>query len=136
MSKPHFVEVKTGNFERVIRMSLTTLTFGGASSVEGVGRGKVRVLKTEKFVGSEEVCVIGKLVEGGIIKKMKVSGRDAAQVVSVESKYGDGFCTRPGAQVVLMVSGIDKSEYACGTEICFEKTLEEQAKPKGRVIIA
>ena len=118
-------------------MSLTTLTFGGTNSVEGVGRGRVRVLKTEKFVGSEEVCVIGKLVEGGVIKKMKITGKDAAQVMSVESKYGDGFCTKPGAQVVLMVSGIDKSEFACGTEICFEKGFtEDTARPKGRVIIA
>ena len=28
------------------------------------------------------------------------------QVISVESKVGDGICTKPGAQVVLMIEGI------------------------------
>jgi len=119
-------------------MSLVTLTFGSTLGAEAaaIGKGKVRVLKTEKFVGSDEVCVIGKLVEGAITKRMKVSGKDSAQVMSVESKYGDGHCTHPGAQVVLMVAGVDKSEFGLGTEILFEKAFEEQAKPKGRVIIA
>jgi hypothetical protein len=118
---------------------LTTLTFSGSgsSSAESVGKGKIKVLKTDKFVGSSEVCVIGKLVEGAVSKKMSVSGKDGSQVISVESKYGDGFCMREGAQVVLMVSGISKDEYGAGAEIVFEKSfMQEAARPKGRIIIA
>ena len=119
-------------------MSLTTLTFNSANSAtnERAGKGKVMVIKTEKFVGSEEVCVIGRLVEGAVFKKMSVSGRDGCQVVSVESKYGDGLCEKQGAQVVLMVSGINKDDYIAGSELAFERMVQEKAKQMGRVIIA
>jgi hypothetical protein len=99
-------------------------------------KGKIKVIKAEKFVGMDAVCVIGRLVDGAVAKKMKVSGKDCTQVISVESKVGDGYCTKPGAQVVLMVEGINKEECPAGTEIIFEKSAEAEAKAKGKIIIA
>ncbi len=122
----------------VMKVSLSTLTFGSMNSVNANShlRGKVKIIKSEKFVGMEAVCLIGRLVEGAVAKKMKVIGRDATQIISVESKVGDGYCTKPGAQVVLMVEGINKEDYPTGTEIIFEKTATEETKTKGRIIIA
>ena len=119
-------------------MSLSTLTFGSMNSINAQShtRGKVKVIKAEKFVGMEAVCVIGRLVEGAVAKKMKVMGKNTTQIISVESKVGDGFCTKPGAQVVLMVQGIEKEDYPSGTEIIFEKNSAEEVKAKGRLIIA
>jgi hypothetical protein len=100
-------------------------------------RGKVKVVKAEKFVGMEAVCVIAKLVEGAVAKKMRMSGKPNSQIISVESKVGDGYCTKPGAQVVLMIEGVYKEDFPSGAEIIFEKTSgPEEGKPKGRIIIA
>lgn len=119
-------------------MSLSTLTFGSANSINANSyvRGKVKVIKAEKFVGIEAVCLIGKLVEGAVAKKMRVTGKDSTQVISVESKVGDGYCTKPGAQVVLMVEGINKEDYPTGTEVVFEKNPSDGTKAKGKIIIA
>ena len=119
-------------------MSLSSLTFASMNSVNASShtRGKIKVIKAEKFVGMEAVCVIAKLVEGAVAKKMKISGNNSSQVISVESKSGDGCCTKEGAQVVLMVEGINKEDCPSGAEIIFEKAFEEAAKSKGRVIIA
>ncbi len=120
-------------------MSLTTLTFSGSSveSANTVGRGKVKVIKSEKFVGMDAVCVIGKLVDGAVSKKMSVDGKSSTSVLTVESKYGDGACTKIGAQVVLMVLGIQKDDYPTGTEIILTKdNIVEAGKPKGKIIIA
>lgn len=119
-------------------MSLFTLTFGNTSSAQrGAAKGRVKVLKTDQFFGTEEVCVIGKLVEGAVAREMLVPGT-SKKIVSVESNYGEGVCNHKGAQVVLMVSDSDKEEYSVGEEISFEKVqmLEESAKPKGKLIIA
>jgi len=119
-------------------MSLTTLTFSGSSeeSANCVGRGKVQVIKTEKFVGIDAVCLIGKLVDGAVAKKMCVDGKNSTNVLTVESKYGDGACTKIGAQVVLMIEGINKSDFPAGTEIILTKGAQcENAKPKGKIII-
>lgn len=124
---------------RVVNLSLSTLTFGSMNSVnsQSHAKGRVKVIKAEKFVGMEAVCVIARLVDGAVAKKMRVTGKNMTQVISVESKVGDGVCTKPGAQVVLMVEGIEKDDYPSGTEIIFEKgTADEAAKPKGRIIIA
>lgn len=100
-------------------------------------KGKVKVIKAEKFVGMDAVCVIARLVDGAVAKKMRVLGRNATQIISVESKVGDGYCTKPGAQVVLMIEGITKEEYPEGAEISFERGAgEDLSKPKGRLIIA
>jgi hypothetical protein len=99
-------------------------------------KGKVKVIKAEKFVGMDALCVIGRLVDGAIAKKMKVSGNNSSQVISVESKVGDGYCTKQGAQVVLMVEGINKEDCPVGIEILFEKNCEETTKSKGKIIIA
>jgi len=120
-------------------VSLSNLTFGSMNSVnaQSHAKGKVKIIKAEKFVGMDAVCLIGKLVEGAVAKKMKVSGKNQTQVISVESKVGDGFCTKAGAQVVLMVEGIAKEDYPSGTEIIFEKNAAlEETKAKGRLIIA
>ena len=119
-------------------MSLTTLTFNSATSMttDRAGRGKVKVIKTEKFVGSDDVCVIGKLMEGAVFNKMTMPGKSGTLIVSVESKYGDGHCTKEGAQVVLMVSGIRKEDCPSDSELVFERIALEQARPKGRIIIA
>ncbi|MEK6958613.1 MAG: hypothetical protein AABW59_01065 [archaeon] len=119
-------------------MSLVTLTFNSANNATsgGVGRGKIKVIKTEKFYGSDDLCVIGKLVEGAVAKKMFVAGKCGTSINSVESKYGDGLCSKEGAQVVLMISGVQKSEFGEGAEIMFERSIQEQQKTKGRVIIA
>jgi len=119
-------------------MSLSSLTFGSENSINSgshVG-GKVKVVKAEKFVGMDAVCVISRLVEGAVAKKMKVQGNKSSLVVSVECKSGDGLCTKIGAQVVLMIEGINKDDYPTGSEIIFEKCGEEACKPKGRIIIA
>jgi hypothetical protein len=119
-------------------MSLSTLTFGSMNSCNALShaRGKVKVIKAEKFVGMDAVCLIGKLVEGAVAKKMKISGLNQTQIISVESKVGDGYCTKPGAQVVLMIEGINKEDLPAGAEIVFEKCATEIAKPKGKIIIA
>jgi hypothetical protein len=125
----------------MIRMSLITLTFNNSSSRNNasyskVSKGKVRIIKTEQFFGTEEVCVIGKLVNGGIASEMLVSGTEN-KIVSVESNYGNGFCQKQGAQVVLMVSGANKEDYQSGQEIEFEKAQEIAiVKPQGKIIIA
>jgi hypothetical protein len=119
-------------------MSLTTLTFGSANSTNANSHagGKIKVIKSEKFVGMDALCVIARLVDGAIAKKMRVMGKSGTQVLSVESKSGDGLCTKPGAQVVLMVEGLAKEEAPAGAEILFEKCTEEACKPKGKVIVA
>ncbi|MFA5931032.1 MAG: hypothetical protein WC821_01840 [archaeon] len=119
-------------------MSLSSLTFGSMNGVNAAShtRGKIKVIKAEKFVGMDAVCVIAKLVEGAVAKKMKVAGKSSTQVISVESKSGDGCCTKEGAQVVLMIEGVYKEDFPAGTEVIFEKGAEEAAKAKGRIIIA
>ncbi|MCX6802986.1 MAG: hypothetical protein NTY48_00250 [Candidatus Diapherotrites archaeon] len=119
-------------------MSLSTLTFGSMNSVSASSqvKGKVKVIKAVKFVGMEAVCVIARLVDGAVAKKMRVCGKNATQIISVESKVGDGYCTKPGAQVILMIEGIEKEEYPTGAEIMFERGAVEEAKSKGRLIIA
>ncbi|MFA6268759.1 MAG: hypothetical protein WCW13_04555 [archaeon] len=119
-------------------MSLSSLTFGSSNSANAgsIGKGRVKVIKAEKFVGMDAVCLIGKLIDGAVAKKMKVAGKEASQVISVESKSGDGYCTKQGAQVVLMIEGIFKEEFPAGSEICLVKGAEEAAKCKGKIIIA
>ncbi len=114
------------------------MTFGNSEVMQrGAVKGKLMVLKTDQFFGTEEVCVIGKLIDGAITREMIVTGTDK-RVVSVESNYGEGFCHHKGAQVVLMIANSSKEEYAHGEEIIFERIAVEQAqaKPKGRLIIA
>jgi hypothetical protein len=119
-------------------MSLSSLTFGSANSANAgsLGNGRVKVIKAEKFVGMDAVCLIGKLIDGAVAKKMKVAGKEGSQVISVESKSGDGYCTKCGAQVVLMIEGIVKDDYPAGSEIHLIKGAEEAAKSKGKIIIA
>lgn len=119
-------------------MSLSSLTFSSENSVNSGAHapGKVKVVKAEKFVGMDAVCVISRLVEGAVAKRMKVMGKPGSVVVSVECKSGDNLCTKIGAQVVLMIEGIKKEDYPTGSEIIFEKCGEDSCKPKGRVIIA
>lgn len=118
-------------------MSLSSLTFASANSINAASHttGKVKVVKAEKFVGMDAVCVIARLVEGAVAKKMRVINKPGTIIVSVESKSGDGYCTKSGAQVVLMVEGIKKDDYPVGSEIIFEKCGEEACKAKGKVII-
>jgi hypothetical protein len=117
-------------------MSLTTMTFN-SERVTDKTIGKIKVLKTDEFFGTDECCIIGKLMEGAVTQEMSISGTDK-KIISVESHYGDVCCTKNGAQVVLMVAGAKKGDYEYGQEIVFEKMFTEQvvAKPKGRVIIA
>jgi len=119
-------------------MSLSSLTFGSMNGVNAGAhtKGKIKVVKAEKFVGVDAVCVIAKLVDGAVAKKMKLQGKNASQVLSVESKSGDGCCTKIGAQVVLMVEGIDKDDCPSGAELVFEKCGSEECKAKGKIIIA
>jgi hypothetical protein len=118
-------------------MSLITLTFNGTSTekADSIGRGKIRVIKTQKFYGMDDICVIGKLVDGAISTNMHLSGTNAL-VKSVESNYGLDSCIRAGAQIVLMVSNANKDQFSSGQEIQFEKAIEVAQRPKGRVIIA
>ncbi len=119
-------------------MSLITLTFGNGKNNRAlaIGRGKVKVLKTDHFFGTEELCVIGKLIEGAVATNMQLDGYDAS-IKSVESNYGEHTCEKTGAQVVLMVSGLAKDQLNKGDELLFEKNQVEQIqKPKGRLIIA
>jgi hypothetical protein len=115
------------------------MTFSGASqeSANCVGRGKVKVIKSDKFVGMDAVCLIGRLVDGAVAKKMCVHGKESASVLTVESKYGEGACTKIGAQVVLMIQGLEKDDFPSGTEIILTKGAQcENSKPKGKIIIA
>ena len=119
-------------------MSLTTLTFSSSNEYSsGFSRGKIRVLKADQFFGVNEVCVIGKLVDGAVAKEMFVPGTKK-RIISVESNYGEGSCTKKGAQVVLMVENASKDDYSTGQEIEFERIAlaQEIAKPKGKLIIA
>lgn len=122
-------------------MSLITLTFNNNSARSGNAakavKGIVKIIKTEQFFGTEEICLIGKLVNGAIAKEMQVAGTDK-KIVSVESNYGDGFCQKSGAQVVIMLSGAEKDDYTTGQEVEFQKAIEASAiaKPQGKIIIA
>jgi hypothetical protein len=118
-------------------MSLTRMTFGNSTRSTDLTRGKIKVLKTDEFFGTEECCIIGKIMAGAVSEEMSISGTNK-KIVSVESHYGDRCCTKNGAQVVLMVSGANKRDYEYGQEIEFEKALSETiaVKPKGRIIIA
>lgn len=119
-------------------MSLITMTFSGSDSVAQVAaKGRIKVLKSDSFFGTEGTCVIGKLIEGAVAKEMFVPGTEK-KIISVESNYGENSCNHRGAQVVLMVSESTKEEFSAGQEISFEKiqALQEQAKPKGKLIIA
>jgi hypothetical protein len=118
-------------------MSLTRMTFGNTERNTNKTMGRIKVLKTDQFFGTEECCVIGKLIEGAVTQEMQISGTDK-KIVSVESHYGDRICTKNGAQVVLMVSGTSKEDYELGQEITFEKmlTVKAEARPKGKLIIA
>ena len=118
-------------------MSLITLTFnnGSTEKADSIGRGKVKVIKADKFFGIDDICVIGKLVDGAVSTNMHILGSNA-QIKSVESNYGLDSCIRAGAQVVLMVSNTSKNSFNFGDEIEFEKAIEVAQRPKGRVIIA
>lgn len=122
-------------------MSLITLTFNNNSSRSGVAskatKGKIKVIKTEQFFGTEEVCVIGKLLDGAIASEMKTIGTEN-KIVSIESNYGAGYCQKIGAQVVLMITGASKEDYTNGQEVEFEKcqSIEVCEKPRGKLIIA
>jgi hypothetical protein len=118
-------------------MSLTRMTFGNTERNTNKTMGRIKVLKTDQFFGTEECCVIGKLIEGAVTQEMCVSGT-CKKIVSVESHYGDGCCTKNGAQVVLMLSDTAKEDYEIGEEISFEKmlTVQAEARPKGKIIIA
>ncbi|MFA5357898.1 MAG: hypothetical protein WC308_03155 [archaeon] len=118
-------------------MSLVKLTFGGRdpSAANAIGKGKLKVVKTDKFFGTEAVCVIGTLVEGALSVDMCIPQRNA-KIQSLESNYGDDYCVKEGAKVTLMVSGINKSDFQNGDDIEFEKLTVITEKPKGRFIIA
>jgi hypothetical protein len=122
-------------------MSLITLTFNSNSSRSSgsskAEKGKIKIIKTEQFYGTEEVCLIGKLVDGAIASEMQIPGTEN-KIVSVESNYGAGFCQKIGAQVVLMVAGATKEDYQSGQEVEFEKvqTIAAIEKPRGKLIIA
>lgn len=125
------------------KMSLVTLTFNSNSSRSSAGansriaRGKVKIIKTEQFFGTEEVCLIAKLIDGAIASEMQIPGTEN-KIVSMESNYGNGFCQKIGAQVVLMVSGACKEDYQSGQDVEFEKVQSIAAveKPRGKLIIA
>jgi hypothetical protein len=121
----------------VIIMSLSTLTFSSDRKTTSQTHGRIKILKTDKFFGTDECCIIGKLIDGAVSQDMSISGTDK-KVVSVESHYGDACCSKKGAQVVLMVLGAEKEDYSNGEEIIFEKMLTQKAlvKPKGKFIIA
>ena len=119
-------------------MSLITMTFAKSGTEQAcrIGQGKIKVLKTDKFYGSDGICVIGRLIEGAVSKHMNLCGK-AGCILTVESKYGDGSCIKQGAQVLLMIDGIEKDEVTIGEELSFEaEVIAETILPKGRIIIA
>ena len=119
-------------------MSLITMTFAkdGMQRANNIGQGKIRVLKTDKFYGDDGICVIGKLIEGAVSKHMNICGKNAC-ITTVESKYGNNSCIKQGAQVLLMIDGIEKEDVAVGEEMTFEmEQIAETIRPKGKLIIA
>lgn len=113
------------------------MTFGGRnpSEADAIGRGKLKVVKTDKFYGTEAVCVIGTLVEGALSVNMCIPEKNA-KIQSLESNYGDDYCIKEGAKVTLMVLGISKGDFQQGDDIEFQKLTVTAEKPKGRLIIA
>ena len=120
-------------------MSLITMTFAkdGMQRANSIGQGRIKVLKTDKFYGSDGVCVIGKLIDGAVSKHMSICGKSGC-ITTVESKYGDNSCTKLGAQVLLMIDGLEKEDFSVGEEVLFEneQIAETISKPKGKLIIA
>ncbi|MBT4870465.1 MAG: hypothetical protein HON47_02740 [Candidatus Diapherotrites archaeon] len=119
-------------------MSLITMTFAKSESkiANSIGQGKIKVLKTDKFYGDDGICVIGKLIEGAVSKHMNICGK-SGQVTTVESKYGDHSCTHQGAQVLLMIDGLEKEDLSVGEEISFEmEKIAQPIRPRGKLIIA
>jgi len=120
-------------------MSLITMAFAkdGMQEAARIGQGKIKVLKTDKFYESDGICVIGKLIEGAVSKHMSICGKSGC-ITTVESKYGDNACSKTGAQVLLMIDGIEKEDVAVGEEMSFETEALAEAiiRPKGKIIIA
>jgi len=131
-------------------MSLVALTFGennsaGAEHVEistANGRylsdtktnGIMHVSKVEKFVGTDELCVLGELISGMICEHMLATETGSgAEIIEVSSKYGKAV-GRPGTKLLLMVRGFSKDEVQVNSELEFVKK-PEAPRPKGRLII-
>jgi len=97
-----------------------------------------RVIKTDEFFGTKELCVMGKLTKGVIARAMVTKVGDIeGEVICVESSYGKRPVTKPGTRVLLMVSNLKKNDVHKDETLIFKpKASEKEKKPKGRIIIA
>ena len=108
------------------------------SFISGQKCGYLKIKKVEKFLGTEEVCVIGKLVSGIILPEMETELETGikAEVKEVESKYGSQIVAKPGTSLLLMIKGAQFSHFNVEEVLEFHLK-EEQArkKKKGKLII-
>jgi len=130
-------------------MGLIELTFGSngeraleTSAVDFMknpeAEAEFRVIKTDQFFGTKELCVMGKLTKGVIARTMitKKGGMEG-EIVTVESSYGKRPVSKPGTRILLMVSNLKKQDIQKDETLIFRpKAQEEGKKPKGRIIIA
>jgi len=130
-------------------MSLITLTFGnkpylGANAElvssqaayvdETIDFGVIEVQKVEKFLGTDEICVIGKLKEG-IIELNMLAENNAGKIVEINSKYGGKIVAKPGANILLMLQNCKLSDLQGKQILTFKKPTENKEKKKGKFII-
>lgn len=100
--------------------------------------GKVRIIKTVKFFGTDNLCIIGELVDGSVSLAMsaEVLGKKAF-IAEVESKYCKGnTVAKKGAKLTLMLSGVEEKDFEGIQELEFLPPLREaKERPIGKLII-
>jgi len=134
-------------------MSLITLTFGSGSQkryyeenefqrpvdmdFKQGDKGKVLVSKVQKFIGTDDLCVLGSLVSGMVAVSMTTFvGEKCAEVTEVESKYGFDKLLRKGTNVTLMLRGASKEDVQANDTLEFNAQFKEKKGPKkGKLII-
>lgn len=136
-------------------MSLITLTFrngpveeyqfglkgydftGSTQTQQIEGNCKIKIIKAVEFFGTDEVCVIGELLDGCVATSMYalLLGKKA-EIKEVESRFGRGTLSRTGAKVTLMLSGVKQEDLASLEEVEFMPPVRiESERPSGKLII-
>ncbi len=99
-------------------------------------KGVFEVKKVDKFFGTKEICLMGKLVEGVVGPGMQAEiGDKKIKIETVESKYGERPVHREGTNALIMVGGAEHSDFEGNETIEFKKEYAVKIRKKGKVII-
>lgn len=120
------------------QLGLKGYNFSGSVQTQQIkGNCKIKIIKAVEFFGTDEVCVIGELLEGCIATSMYalLHGKKA-EIKEVDSKFGRGSVSKTGTKVILMLSGVKQEDLASLNEIEFIPPAKIQSeRPTGKVII-